>query len=498
MIGTAKKVMVQRCFMIWSMLMNLPRLKAHFKSAETHKITTYMTEQPATPGVSDVFGWNEERSVYAGCLGDPKTIKVLRENQLTITSGEKYSIIDSEMEHRKVTYARLSKEKGPELIAFQAEFCDENGDLVNLAKVDPVLLYVGYEGHHRGLQCFLDAHTICVSSDPQKKFSLNIPVIPATFDNLMELMKFQAMGNAADGAQNRLTRMDIVNLAFKQYSRIKNGSEFRYLMGEAVPKRITGQETDKEKAAAAKRDAGTFASLAFSLAELADKFPQLGVWECLTADKTESSDHVSLSDLSANPKPDPLKCVTSILQMTDKRRLQEYMEKWGASAPVEVARVWGGGQDVEDRLYTKEQVAEWWEGRKSGKGRKPQTQAKVAPEVPVDLVRRWSESKSMNQYAVMAAQGFLEQSSDAFMRMEDKEFTDQSNCLFDIQTNTPYGELFAELARRTSAAHTAKVDCTKALQDCVEIVKHLFKEQPDEPVAPSKQAAPAKPAKAGK
>lgn len=481
------KVMVPRRYILWSKKMNLPRTAMHLKSAETQKVTAFMTEQEAVAGTGQ-YGWSEEKSIKALCLDDPQTEKILHENGISLEKEDRLvgverqkSLLAAEMDWRKNRFDEVKRIGGAEYDAFVAEFCT-NGEVEDLYSVDRNKLYLGVEGHHRGIQNFFDAHVFCLTSEPKKNFSLEIPVQPAVFADSMELMKFQAMGNAADGAQNRLTTLDIVNLAIKQFKRMKSGSEFRYLMGEATTQRSTGQDSDKAK----KKDAGGTAVLAWNIAELNDRFPRLNVLHCLTVDK-DDPDHVKLSDLSVNPNPDPSKCVPSVLQMTDMEKLLDYWKRHGDKAPEEVRKVYNNGNPI---LWTEEDVARWWEGRKSGAGKHVVSSAPVSAKVETDVVKRWANSGTASGYAKQTAAGLLDMSSDEFRLMEDKEFTEQANCFFDIQTKTPYGEQFADLARRISAAHTAKIDCTAALKDAVELVKHLSKGE--EKPAETKQSAPSK------
>lgn len=480
MLRTAPKELVRRSHILWNVHFNLPRSEMHLNSTDTAGVALFMSEQPAKYG-TDIRGWNEDRPVGAMRLSEKENEVVIKSNHpVDKDTGKTLSfvvkgghdsvigLIDYEMMHRRDSHSRLLKAGGIELEAFQQEFCDENGELIDLHEIPLSELFLGIEGHHRGMRSYFDAHVLCLKAEPPKAFSNEIPVIPTIFSDIDELMNFQARGNASDGKQNRLTKLDYVKIAIQQFLRLSSSNAFSKMMGEASPRRSSGQGGDEPKT----EGAGSMAVFAWNVAELHHRFPRLNVWGCLNKPKKDR-DHVALSDLATSPKPDWKKSVPVVLQLSDRKKLDDYMNKFSDKAIPIVRETWEGKRP----LWTEEDVVVWWEGRKADPTTgKVDSAIEDQPKVTSSLVENWSNA-GPNRVARMTAKALLYPNGEEANILHNPQFNELINAAA-LAAQANYAEKVSQLLTKLHDLSTVPtVNFPLVLEDIESLLNSQFKKE---------------------
>lgn len=480
---TFPKRMIPRAYGIWREDMNLQRAGMHLDSADTAGVASFMTTQFARPG-SDEFGWNEDRAILGMFLNEPATESILKRKDLSVVQ-----IITEEMQARESLYSGYKTAGGPELEAFMAEFCLPDGSLIDLRHEPHEKLFLGNEGHHRAMRALFDAHVDCLAAVPAKKFTTLIPVIPAIFETIDDLMIYQARGNASDGKQNRLTKKDICKIAINVYMTVPSGNQFALMIGEVTPRRSTGQEVDDGSTEISAKNAGSTAVFAWNVAVLHHRFKRLNVLGCITADP-KHVDFVDLNSLSVNPNPDWMKSVPTILQLSDPEQARKYVNKQQNPTPIVAEAVAFGKNRVEvgtgPGFWSEEDVVAWWNTRKKNRfNGKPIPSANVVKR-PVDskMVEKYAKD-GQNQVAKLVGLAMLntvdsnEVTKDAEILINSAAFNDFIDAAFDISKTTyrnKVKEFLLNLGAAVALIPTGEVTdntVNTVLDDCLQLTKSL-------------------------
>lgn len=486
----------RRVYICVSREMNYRR-EVHPQSREMRIVINSMSSKPARLGGTE-FGWFEDEGIACINLADPMVESLLAsmgvvskpdptkpadhpDNLARAKENSVDTLIRSEMDQRRAKQIKLSPGT-PAYLAFQADFCDEKGVLIDLTKVDRSHLYVQAAGFHRLSYAYSEAHALVVEENvkiaehnranpddlqPLKEWTDIIPVIPSSFNSQTEMVQWESMENVRGQGKIIQTKLDLCYIAVSCFSRFGSETAFRRAQGDvgiATAKRAkSGQGVDDDDPDSTK-DAGSLARFAYKVAELHHKFPRLEVMKCLTVN-AKDPDFVPLSALSISPK-DWEASIPTILQLTDMAKLEDYVKRRkGVVSDICL--------EVRDskKPWDEARVMQWWETRKPNKnGGIVSSGIVVKAEPKKDMIAVW-ESSHPSRLIQKAMEMTKEETADTTKACPNYDFFDKNaevlNNITDVIENTSYATELSEIAKMVTQLVSVHGNPQPILTECI-------------------------------